>query len=282
MHPRATPPAPTHPLPTQSAHASPSPVNPHSYTGPPRDGEVLGMPRMWDPIHPDWAQHHRAPAGVPTLTAVPTSTAALASTASPTSVAAPSALIGSAAPTLGGAMPSAAHFGSTAGFQGGLDQPHVPPEPVRDTSSTHLMDSTAALAFPGDGKAQSVAALRAARQLQNTISEPAVSGAPMLGDGPPSDLQPVLNQQQQQQLSHQHSPADSPGRSTSHLAAASHAAGDQAQASSLGRGILPGLEGPRPAAVFGVDSSDSEGPMPEIDSGSDDDAMADSSDVDEN
>ncbi|KAK9862775.1 hypothetical protein WJX84_000711 [Apatococcus fuscideae] len=43
---------------------------------------------------------------------------------------------------------------------------------------------------------------------------------------------------------------------------------------------LPGLEVHAPAPVWGVDSSDSEGPMPEIDSGSDMDASAETSDDD--
>ena len=277
MHPRATPPAPTHPLPTQATHGNPSSVNSHSFTGPPRDGELLGMPRMWKPIHPDWAQQH---SGSP-ATALPNPTTA------PGAVAAtflPSAATGGAptdatmrAPP---AVPSAAAAESPAGLQSTQRESHRLAATANHAVPAPMLETTASPAALPDLHVSSAAAVALSKSALDA-AEPAGTAhsldVPTAGNGLSLDPQLILKQQHHQQ---QHPASEQPPSSIPRDLISSLAANAQMEPQLLSNSNLPGFEGMRPSPIFGIDSSDSEGPMPEIDSGSDG-GMADSSEDDQ-
>ncbi|KAK9818712.1 hypothetical protein WJX74_000739 [Apatococcus lobatus] len=248
VHPRATPPAPTHPLPLQPGRA----VAPHSYTGPSRDGEALGMPRMWSPIHPDWTAHE-------TMTAIPAAPAPIPPTGQPQHTFAADNI------DTGGLHNSAREAPPASGIPMTQQQPVIEAHtagnlPMPNVSSSQqdpgLVQSHSA---PIASSAEVGVSFGVSADLGESV-EPAlrIHTRPGQSESLPKAPGPTVPAQ-----------PEGPG-AVQHQALPSQ----QLQQPKV---LLPGFEGAKNISIFGVDSSDSEGPMPEIDSGSDD-AMDHSSD----
>ena len=258
VHPRATPPAPTHPLPTQLNPSS----NPHSYTGPPKDGESLGMPRMWTPIHPDWAVHEdviplpAALAPISTGQSHPSSAAHPHPHSGPHSAAREDLLASDI--TMAEQQPADGTRAVDPLLAGG-DSTQVPglPQPQTVNAAASAVGTVPSALPDGLGESAEQSLRIPAERLDPVQPLPSLAEGrgPIQSDQPGGNSyaghHPAVTSQQQQQQQQQ-----------------------QLQQPKI---LLPGFEGAKNVSIFGVDSSDSEGPMPEIDSGSDDDDDMDES-----
>ena len=222
--------------------------------GPPKDGEVLGMPRMWAPIHPKstaafGADQHAAASATP-----PASVLQAGHGASHDGHAEHATLI---TPQVDAAMMKvdASNAAATSMPEPGRSDPSAAPTVLPLQTSMGALD------------VHSSSAASAGR-----LAAPASAIATLQHDQPSSAHEPGWAKSFQ----------PGPDRITEGRA------GGASMQSTIQRPpvtqpvqqTLPGLEVHAPAPVWGVDSSDSEGPMPEIDSGSDMDASAETSDDD--